>query len=49
MPIFVGETDAMIAFARKVWGIEPSKSKKTTTTKSKPKKPRKESHPKGMP
>lgn len=45
MPVFVGEAEAMIAFARRVWGIQP-KAKKS---KPKAKKVKKPSYPKGMP
>jgi hypothetical protein len=49
MPIFIGEAEAMIAFARRVWGIEPSKKgKKPPQLKvKKTKKP--PPHPRGMP
>lgn len=48
MPVFIGEAEAMAAFARRVWGIEPSKSKKAQSKRKKP-KGKKPSYPKGMP
>ena len=46
MPTRIGEVEAMIAFAHRVWGIKPSSPKKVSKPK---KKSKKESHPRGMP
>lgn len=46
MPTFIGKAEAMEAFARRVWGIQPSKTKKSKSKTPKPKKP---NYPKGMP
>lgn len=49
MPMFIGEAEAMIRFARRI-GLTASKDGKSETPKVKPKKPvKKPSYPKGMP